>query len=331
MPNLRIAIASIVGLFVSAGAVAILVNLVDLSAAGSVLVQANAAPVAAATAVLVAGVTVRIARWRLLLPTQAGVKRVSLRRLAAPLLIGYLGNVALPARLGEGLRAAAVWRRERIGLAEALGSVAAERVIDTAVVGLLGFGAAVWLAAPLWLITGTGFVALVAGTLLAILLSGMGIALTRWLTFVNGHWLRIARSAERFLRSASIQDRRAAVGAVILTMLAWILEALIVWLTASALSIFLHPLGAMLIAAVAILSTVIPAAPGYVGTYELAASAAGTALGLTPETALALAVLVHGVTLVPLMIAGLVAGMTVGIDLSSGRSSHPRNGVASTD
>ena len=53
----------------------------------------------------------------------------------------------------------------------------------------------------------------------------------------------------------------------------------------------------MLVAGVTILVTAIPSAPGYVGTYELAATAVATSLGVDPDAAFALAVLVHVTTL----------------------------------
>ena len=66
-----------------------------------------------------------------------------------------------------------------------------------------------------------------------------------------------------------------------------------------------------MVSAVAVLGTAIPAAPGYVGTYELAATAAGTGIALAPEAALAVGVLVHAVTRIPLTIAGIVAFITM--------------------
>jgi len=317
MFRLRTVIAATAGVLLSTLAVAILINTVDTATTGRILATTNASLLLAAVGVLAVGVTIRIARWRLLLPTQHEGARVSVRRLAPPVLVGYLGNVILPARLGEGIRAASVWRREGIGLPEALGSVVVERVLDTAVIGLFGFLSAVWLDAPIWLITGTALVAVVAVLLLAILISGIGSWVASHLAGVGARWPRIISAANRFLRGATVQDPFAVLGAVALTSVAWLLEALTVWLAAASLSIPLDPAGAMAIAAVAVLSTVIPAAPGYVGTYELAASAAGTALGLPPETALALAVLVHAVILVPLTIAGLLATVKLGMNLSN--------------
>jgi uncharacterized membrane protein YbhN (UPF0104 family) len=55
----------------------------------------------------------------------------------------------------------------------------------------------------------------------------------------------------------------------------------------------------------------IPAAPGYVGTYELAASATAVALGVDPVSALAVAILAHALTLLPMAGAGAVALLAI--------------------
>lgn len=302
---------------VSGVAVAFLASTIDLAASGEVIGSSNIGLLAASVAVLALGVGIRIARWQLLIPAQTGLARVRRRRLALPVLVGYLGNLLLPARLGEGVRAASLWRRESIGLPEALGSIAVERVLDTAIIGLLGLAATVWLGAPPWLVAACAVVAVAACAMLAMLLSGVGTSVARRLA-AGSRWPRVAIPADRFLHAASVQDRSAVRGAVMLTVIAWALDALIVWLAAAAISIPLDAAGAMAIAAAATLSTAVPAAPGYVGTYELAASAVGTALGLSPASALALAVLVHVITLVPLAIAGLAAAASLGMSFSVG-------------
>lgn len=317
MPSLRTTIAVAAGLLLSAAALGVLTTIIDIGATGRILATVNGVHLIAAVGVLVVGVMLRIARWRLLLPEHDGSERIPFLRLAPPVLVGYLGNIVLPARLGEGVRAVAVWRRERIDLAGALGSVAVERVLDTAAIALLGFGAAVWLRAPVWLISGTALIATVAGGFLAVLLSGMGTSIAARLKRTRLRWPRVVNSADRFLRAASVQDRRARLAGVALTAIAWLLEAVIVWFAAASLSISLDLAEAMAIAAAAVLSTAIPAAPGSLGTYELVAAAVGTALGLSPETALALAVLVHAVTLVPLTIAGLITLIALGMKLST--------------
>ncbi len=98
--------------------------------------------------VVAAQTVLRAWRWSILLPARADGTRVSARRLVAPMLVGYLGNAVLPARMGEPMRAVIASRRERTGTTEALGSVLVERVIDITTLALVGFVAAFVLAGP---------------------------------------------------------------------------------------------------------------------------------------------------------------------------------------
>ena len=95
--------------------------------------------------------------------------------------------------------------------------------------------------------------------------------------------------------------------AVLLSLVAWSLDATLVWLAALSIGVKLDPAQAILIAGVGVFATMIPAAPGYIGTYELAATATAVALGIDPESALAIAVLTHALVLLPMAGAGAVA------------------------
>ena len=101
--------------------------------------------------------------------------------------------------------------------------------------------------------------------------------------------------------------RRAALAAVGLSLVAWLLDGTIYWAAASSLGIELPPAGAMLVSAITVLGTAIPSAPGYVGTFELAASTIAGGLGVAPAAALAFAILVHALTVLPLALGGVVA------------------------
>jgi len=61
------------------------------------------------------------------------------------------------------------------------------------------------------------------------------------------------------------------------------------------------------VAAVTVLGTAVPSAPGYVGTFDLAAATTAQALGVAAAPALALAVLAHAMTVLPTAGAGAVS------------------------
>jgi uncharacterized membrane protein YbhN (UPF0104 family) len=92
----------------------------------------------------------------------------------------------------------------------------------------------------------------------------------------------------------------------------WLTDTATCWLVARSIGIDLSPAESLIVVAVGALGTSIPSAPGYVGTYELAVSSAVRAVGAPPELALAFAILLHAVTLLPLAIAGAVSLVMIG-------------------
>ena len=155
-------------------AVLLLVATLDVREALAVLGGADLLPLVAVLPVVAIQVIVRALRWRLLLPRRPDGSRPRLSAATTALLIGYVGNATLPARLGEPIRAMVVARSERLPAGGALGSVVLERVVDTAVLAIVGLGAAVAVGAPSWIINLGAVVALV-GLGLLIVLSTTGL------------------------------------------------------------------------------------------------------------------------------------------------------------
>ena len=160
------------GLLVSGIAIGVLVTVIDIGETARILAQTNLWFVAATMLLVPAQVLLRTLRWRLLLPPGPDGERPAVGRVMPVLLAGYLGNLILPARLGEPARAYLLARRERIGFAPVLGSVLLERVIDLGSLALVGVWAAVQSGAPEWLVRG---MAIVAGIGLALIVAAGGI------------------------------------------------------------------------------------------------------------------------------------------------------------
>jgi hypothetical protein len=300
------------------------IHSVDLGACATVLSHADPIPLVACLAVIATQVALRSLRWRLLLPPPPAGGHIPARRIAPVLLVGYLGNAVLPARLGEPIRAYLVARRERLDAVEAFGSVVLERVVDTATLAVVACVAAVAVDAPGWIVNATALAATA------------GVAVTAALVVIGpGRLVLLARSvvgrlplavrAEPIMRRladfARGIDRPSRSGAVVVAAVVsaacWMLDATTFWLVARSIGAPVSPAAALLIGAVTVLGTALPSAPGYVGTFELAAATTGQALGLAAAPALALAVLAHAVTVLPTAIAGAVS--LVAMDVKLGR------------
>ena len=315
----RVGLATL-GLGVSAIAVWLCVRSVDVSEVARHLSQADRRLILVFLLVLAMQTLVRAARWSLLLP-RVESRRISVRRTLPPLLVGYLGNAVLPARLGEPLRAVLVARREGLPAATTFGSVVLERIIDTATLALLILPAAWMAGAPSWIVQVAAIGALAAGAILAVL-AFMGLAgpvrvvdrlASRARVGALGSFVAGAAGHFReFANGAGASNRRPVILlAAFLSLVAWGLDATLVWLAALSIGVTLDPAQAILIAGVGVFATMIPAAPGYIGTYELAATATAVALGIDPESALAIAVLTHALVLLPMAGAGAVALLAI--------------------
>lgn len=331
----------LIGLLVSLAAVWLVVHSVDLGACATVLSHADPVPLVACLAVIATQVTLRSFRWRLLLPPPPGGGHIEIKRIAPPLLVGYLGNAVLPARLGEPIRAYLVARREKLDAVEAFGSVILERVVDTATLAVVACIAAVGVNAPSWIVQATALAA-VGATAVTAALVVVGPGRLMFLTRRIAGRLHIAAPAEPVLRRlddfARGIDRPCRSGVVVVaavvSAVCWMLDATTFWLVAQSIGAPVSPAAALLIGAVTVLGTALPSAPGYVGTFELAASTTAQALGVASAPALALAVLAHAVTVLPTAVAGAVSllAMDVKLDrLATDASAERTRGTAATE
>lgn len=301
----------LVGLLLSLIAVLVLVNSVDLAETARYLGSADARLLVAAGAVVFGQLAVVTLRWSFLLPSAAR-GRVGWAALLRPVSLGYLGNFLLPARLGELIRAAYINRRWRIPMAPTIGSVILERVLDTAVLGVVAFGLAILLGAPGWVIQVAAVAAAAGLAIVGVLAGGVGIPLARWLEGRVGRAQAVGRVLGSFLAGAGPSRRGAVVPAALLSAVSWTMEGIVYWMAATAVGLDI-PVGvALLVAAITVLATAIPAAPAYVGTFELAVTVGAGAFGVPPAAALAWGVVAHAITVLPLMLAGVVALGTTG-------------------
>jgi uncharacterized membrane protein YbhN (UPF0104 family) len=147
-PWLRVA----AGLTVSIGLLAFLFSRVEPAAVFRALADASLPGVAAVILTHTGALFLRVVRWRwLLVAADVGPPPVVEPRdrwlVTDSMFFGWLGNVTLPARLGEFARPALYCKRSGRGFAPVLGTLAVERAADLIVI--VGMLAGLLLLAPL--------------------------------------------------------------------------------------------------------------------------------------------------------------------------------------
>ncbi len=314
---------ALLGIVISIASLWFVLRGVDFASVTAILRTAIPAWILATVALQTVDVLVRAARWQQLI---APIKWIRFRAMLAYLLIGYLANNILPARLGELVRSHYLGDREDVSRASALGTVVVERVVDTAVVVTIG-------AIAIFVLHVRGVVAsavLIGLAVTGLLVVGLAVGIV-------AHRLpgadRIGAMAERRPRIAEVGRRlhdglavagrpRTLTTGVGLSVAAWAASLLAVAAAGQALGIELTIGEAALLSAGVALATAIPSGPGYLGTFELAFVTIGTAIGLAKDQALAVGLLIHVTILVLTSVGGAIAFLHLGWDRSASELSE---------
>jgi uncharacterized protein (TIRG00374 family) len=241
-------------------------------------------------------------RWHRVL-TQSGVPHD--RRDAYALVpVGCMGNTVLPARTGELLRVFLLGRRTTAPRREVLGSIVAERLLDLlvlialfAILSWSGIGGAPGGQAP----------ATIAVTLVA--LGFLGALL--YVRFRRrGRFERFATTVRPFARASRLLFGRVGAKLAVVTAGIWTLYGLECYLVGASLGLSITPVEALMITVFASFSTLVPAAPGFVGTFDAAVIFAAKSLGVSGAAALSFGLLVRFIMFVPITIVGSIILMT---------------------
>jgi glycosyltransferase 2 family protein len=298
----------LLGIVISVVALALVVRSVDVAAAWEIVKSADPRWVALLVVLLAADILLRAVRWRVLL---APIAIVPFRDVLASLLVGYLANNILPARLGEIVRSHDLGERTGVSRSSILGTIVVERVVDTFVVVSIAAVAILVLS-----VRGIVASAVLAGfAVTALLVVGVAVGIyahklpgAERVRAYLGRWPRVRGALIRLRTGLAVaSDARAMAGAVVLTVASWSCTVLAFAAAAQAVGIEPTMGQAALLAAGTNLATAIPAGPGYVGTFELAAVTIAASVGIAREPALAFAILVHVTTLLLTSLGGAVA------------------------
>lgn len=254
----------------------------------------------AALGVYAVATLARAERWHaILLAEGIPAKRADTHALVP---IGYMGNNALPARSGELLRVFLLKSRvPESSKRTILGTVLVERVLDAITLGALLLVVAWSLVGQLRLPSSPILLAAIGVVLV------LGVIVTILLVRREHLWRRFVDTIKPVLKPLRhVGTRR---GAVLLlgSVAIWILEGTVYQLVGEAVDIHLGLHGALAVVAFTNLATLVPAAPGYVGTYDAAVLVAVKATTtITNKLAFSYLILLRFVLFVPITVVGLV-------------------------
>jgi glycosyltransferase 2 family protein len=214
--------------------------------------------------------------------------------------VGYMGNNALPARAGDVLKAVLSARVSRTPATDGFGALVAERVLDVAALVLVFTVLVATLNLPLGI---EGWKLALVGLALV-----LAVGAAAFLGRDTGAGRRLRALAARLLAPTRRLWSATGAGLLALSIALWLVEGSVYAVLGAVAGLQLSLLDGLYIMALANLVALVPAAPGYVGTFD-AAVILGVRLvaGGTHAAALAYVVVVRFVLFVPITVVGLAA------------------------
>ncbi len=316
----------------------LLLRKIDFSSLVAALRQLDLRCLAAAIFFTFVSYWLRAVRWRFLLLHE---RPLPLSSLYPAVLIGYMANNLFPARLGEFIRAWVLAQREQLQAPAVFASLVIDRLFD-------GFSVMVMLAVVLLTLhlppgmEQSASLLRAGGTTMLLFYAGVVLFL------VLLKWRPVAALAllARLLKPfpASLAEKaiplagsflgglrfsyggRDLLGILMSSLLIWISATLPIYLVLLGFGIHLPVAASFFIMVLLVFAVMVPAAPGYIGTYHLACYTGLAAFGLPDTQAISIALVVHGVGFFPVILGGLYQVWALGMSLGEMREQAALSG-----
>lgn len=298
-------------LWVAAGAglLAVALNRLDHDRLLDSLRSARIAPLIGALVVDVLVILSKATKWHLVLRP---VGRASVPGLLASFYAGAAASAVLPVRLDEFVRAFTAIRFTRLPALPVLGSMAVERLVDFVALLLMLITLTWVLPLPPWLSTAHRYVILGAVVL------GGGVVLVQLISRKLGEQEGLPQLVHGIARG-TVAARRPGLLALALgnTVVEWALTATVVYLALIAHDIHLPWAGCLLMTVLCMGSFALPLAPAGIGVFEVATRMVmPTLFDLTETEAVAAALTIHAILLIPVVAVGATVIAVGGIKLA---------------
>lgn len=250
-------------------------------------------------------------RWGVMIRNLVRLDQVTLFRFSA---IGFMAIGVLPARLGEFVRPYLVKQHSGVRMSATMATVVLERLFD--LLTLMIFLFIVLVKIPLkdeFFKAGCIMLTIALALLAVFVVLGTRREFAARLIAKAVGWLpdRIGKPAGHFAESfleglQLLPDVKKTAWVLVLSLCIWLMTGLSNYFMFYAFNMDLSVFHAFALLAIVALGVMIPAAPGFVGTFHYACVLGLTAFGIPKSEAFSYAVAVHFMQMAPVILIGLV-------------------------
>ena len=304
------------GIGVSVFFMALLFRKIDFNQLLSALVKVDYRYILLAILLTFFSYFLRAVRWRYIIIPE---KRISLSSLYSATIICYMANNLLPARLGEFVRAYILAQREGLQTPTVFASLVIDRLFDGFTVMLILLFTIFTLRLPHGMaeaetVLRTGglvtFILYAVVVAFLVLLKRQTVRTLSWTgillkPFPQKLSERIIPLLGSFIGGIKLSSNTGHIAAILLSSMAvWIFCVIPVDLVLQGFGVHLPITAAMFILVMLVFAVMVPASPGYIGTYHYACLKGLSALGIPESMAVSIALVLHATGFFPVIIAG---------------------------
>lgn len=322
-----------IGLIISVLCIAYFIKGIDWRQAWTIMESAQYLWLIPATIVFLLSYYFRAVRWQIFVDP---IKKLPVKKLIPSLMIGFMGNSVLPARLGELIRPYVLGKKENLSISAALATVVIERIFD-GICMLFLLAMVLMFFAPTISSSTDSFITLPKIQAISYTFLAFNVAIVFFLYllkrypdkivaifrkifgFLPVHWLdKLSHLLLSFVDGLHILHQpKQIILASIYSLAVWISVAIEILFVQYAFHLGSLPLSAPIFIMVIIaIGVMLPSAPGYVGPYHAACRGALVLLGVEVNTAIGFAVILHASQVIVVTIVGFYYLWKEGLSLS---------------
>ncbi len=327
------------GMVISILLLFMLIRKIDFNSLIKALLTLDLRYLAAAVLFTFLSYLLRAVRWRYLLIHERPVPIFSLY---PAVIIGYMANNLFPARFGEFIRAWVLAEREKLQAPAVFASLVIDRLFD-------GFSVMLMLALVLLnlelppgmeqsakMLRAGGLTTLIFYLLVLIflvLLKKRPVATISILSYMLKPFPAVVSNKlipliGSFLGGLKISRKpKDLLTILISSAFIWFAATFPIYLVLAGFGIHLPLTASFFIMVLLVFAVMVPAAPGYIGTYHLACYTGLTAFGLPDTEAVSIALVIHAVGFFPVTIAGLYHVWSQGVSLGKMKEQAAGSGL----
>lgn len=284
------------------------INLTDLSKGFQ---SANYLFVIPVVLVVLLGHFLRSYRWGIIVESLVKYDQLTLFIISS---IGFMAVGILPARLGEFARPYLVKQKSGIRMSSSMATIIVERVFDVFAILVVMFAVVLTISLPS-IIFKMGISALTLAFFVFLGLIFLAVKKEfsmNIIDFISSKLpdrmgKRLKRLAHSFIEGLQIlPDVKKTLYVAVLSLIVWLTISMSAYILFISFGFTLTIINAFAITVIVAMGVMLPAAPGFVGTYHYACVLGLTFFGVSKPAALSYAIVLHFLQMAPILALGLI-------------------------